>query len=102
MAKKIVTNSESVGAGAAVSRAKSRSPRAKHSTKTAGAANVEAAPSEEQTPNAESATTAYTPDAAEVARLAYSYWEARGCQGGSPEEYWLRAERELRSRSLSA
>jgi hypothetical protein len=30
-----------------------------------------------------------------VAALAYSYWVARGCQGGSPEEDWLRAEREL-------
>jgi len=30
-----------------------------------------------------------------VARLAYSFWEARGYQGGSPEEDWLRAEREL-------
>ena len=28
--------------------------------------------------------------------LAYSYWLARGCEGGSPEEDWLRAERELR------
>ena len=31
----------------------------------------------------------------EVARLAYSYWEARGYRGGSQEEDWLRAEREL-------
>ena len=31
----------------------------------------------------------------DIARLAYSYWEARGHQGGSPEEDWLRAEREL-------
>jgi Protein of unknown function (DUF2934) len=31
----------------------------------------------------------------EVARLAYSYWEARGCQGGSPEEDWFRAEESL-------
>ena len=30
-----------------------------------------------------------------VARLAYLYWEARGCQGGSPEADWLRAEQEL-------
>jgi Protein of unknown function (DUF2934) len=30
-----------------------------------------------------------------IARLAYSYWEARGYQGGSPEEDWTRAEREL-------
>jgi hypothetical protein len=35
----------------------------------------------------------------EIARLAFSYWEARGCQGGSPEEDWARAEREVRSRS---
>ena len=33
----------------------------------------------------------------EIARLAYSYWEARGCQGGSSEEDWLRAEQELRT-----
>jgi hypothetical protein len=33
----------------------------------------------------------------EVARLAHSYWEARGCQGGSAEEDWFRAERELRA-----
>ena len=33
--------------------------------------------------------------AQEIARLAYSYWEARGCKGGSAEEDWLRAEREL-------
>lgn len=33
----------------------------------------------------------------EIARLAHSYWEARGCQGGSPEEDWLRAEQQLRA-----
>ncbi len=27
--------------------------------------------------------------------LAYSYWLERGCRGGSPEEDWFRAEREL-------
>lgn len=31
----------------------------------------------------------------EIAKLAYSYWVARGYKGGSPEEDWLRAEREL-------
>jgi Protein of unknown function (DUF2934) len=40
------------------------------------------------------------PDPAQVARLAYSYWEARSRQGGSPEEDWLRAEDELRGRSV--
>jgi predicted chitinase len=35
-------------------------------------------------------------EAQEIARLAYSYWEARGCKAGSAEEDWLRAEQELR------
>ena len=36
------------------------------------------------------------PTSEEIARLAYSYWEARGRQGGSAEEDWFRAERTLR------
>ena len=45
------------------------------------------------------AAAAPAPDPAfdEVAQLAYSYWEARGYQGGSSEEDWLRAEQELRA-----
>ena len=31
----------------------------------------------------------------DVARLAYEFWEARGCPDGSPEEDWFRAENEL-------
>jgi len=31
----------------------------------------------------------------DIARLAYSYWETRGCPFGSPEEDWFRAEMEL-------
>ena len=34
----------------------------------------------------------------ETACLAYSYWEARDRQGGSPDEDWLRAEVELKQR----
>jgi hypothetical protein len=34
-----------------------------------------------------------------IAELAYSYWEARGYQGGSDWEDWFRAERELGDRS---
>jgi Protein of unknown function (DUF2934) len=30
-----------------------------------------------------------------IARLAYSYWEARGGKGGSPWDDWFRAEQEL-------
>lgn len=35
------------------------------------------------------------PGADEIAALAYSFWEARGYQGGSPEADWLRAEQQL-------
>ncbi len=38
-----------------------------------------------------------SPSHDQIAFLAYSYWEARGYQGGSPEEDWLRAERALSS-----
>ena len=31
----------------------------------------------------------------DIARLAYSYWVARGYQGGSAEEDWLLAEHQL-------
>jgi hypothetical protein len=40
-----------------------------------------------------SSTTAISHD--DIALLAYSYWEARGFQGGSPEQDWFRAETEL-------
>jgi hypothetical protein len=48
------------------------------------------------------ALTDTTPTFEEIAHLAYSYWEARGYQGGSPEEDWLRAERHLRSVAATA
>ena len=34
----------------------------------------------------------------EIAKIAYGYWEARGYQPGDPQEDWIRAEREYRSR----
>jgi hypothetical protein len=42
------------------------------------------------------AKPAPTVDREAIARLAYSYWEARGFTGGSAEEDWLRAEEEIR------
>jgi len=45
---------------------------------------------------------AAAPSREEIAALAYSFWEARGHQGGSPEEDWLRAEEELRARTVYA
>ena len=69
--------------------------------------NVAVAPLESPLPEIESIEVAMvqvepvgdeSPSHDEIAVLAYSYWEARGCQGGSPDEDWLRAERELRTR----
>jgi hypothetical protein len=38
------------------------------------------------------------PSPEDIALLAYSYWQARGCEGGSAVEDWLRAEQELLDR----
>jgi hypothetical protein len=43
------------------------------------------------------ASAAGTPTVEQIAHLAYAIWEARGGQGGSPEEDWLAAERQLRA-----
>jgi hypothetical protein len=65
-------------------------------------------PAENSTENAagaaaEATTQAlYEPTHQEIAQLAYSFWEARGRQGGSAEEDWHRAEAQLRARVTSA
>jgi hypothetical protein len=53
-------------------------------------------------PAAQEPALADVPSRDEIANLAYFYWEARGCQGGSPEEDWIRAERELLTRASAA
>jgi len=37
-----------------------------------------------------------------IGRLAYFYWEERGCPTDSADEDWLRAEAELRNRLAAA
>jgi hypothetical protein len=86
----------SVGASSAQARHKTAGTiRVKHSP-------VPAEPLSSSTLEPEfTAVTSSEPSQEEIARLAYTYWEARGQQGGCPEEDWLRAERELRSRSAA-
>ena len=43
-----------------------------------------------------------TLDQEAIARLAYFYWQERGCTTDSPDEDWLRAEAELRNRLAAA
>lgn len=77
-----------VSAGAAAAAPARRKPTTKRAPRTA---EVSAAAVE----------TVVEPSQEAIAKLAYSYWEARGFQGGSPEEDWLRAELELRATLVS-
>ena len=95
--KKIIVTP--TGAAAAPARRKSVSKRIVHTTAEVtntpvfDASEVEEAPVAAAMAEPVAASAGSLSDA--VARLAYSYWEARGYQGGSPEEDWLRAEQEL-------
>ncbi len=80
--------SDPTGAAAAASPARRRSAR----TKPANPVAESTSPAAEQPE-----TRAQIVDRDAIARLAYSYWEARGFVGGTPEEDWLRAESEIRS-----
>jgi len=80
-----------VSSGAVPARAKSTATRKhRNSAVTERSESATAASSAAAGPAA-------NPTFDEVAQLAYSYWEARGFQGGSSEEDWLRAEQELRA-----
>ena len=77
-----------VSAGAAAAAPARRKPTTKRAPRAA----------EVNTPAVEPAVQAVAELSREtIAKLAYSYWEARGYQGGSEEEDWLRAEQELRA-----
>ena len=43
-----------------------------------------------------------TADREAIGRLAYLYWEERGCPNDSPDEDWFRAEAELRQQFAAA
>ena len=89
------------GAAAPARRKAAARPRALRAAEPA-ATLAPAAEPEAVGPRADVASSVYTPSHAEIAALAYSYWEARGYQGGSPDDDWRRAEQELGSRSLPA
>lgn len=79
--------SDPTGAAAAASPAKRRVSRVK--------GPVSSTPAISSPASAQKAEAVIDREA--IALLAYSYWEARGFTGGSPEQDWLRAERELRT-----
>ena len=81
--------SDPTGAAAAAAPAKRRTTRTQGSESSTSEIS-----SKDSTRTAKSAPTA---EREAIARLAYSYWEARGFAGGSAEEDWLRAEEEIRT-----
>lgn len=83
---------------AAASSAGSNSPSAVViSVETPKAAPRRASTRKPPLPGPEAASAAkFTIDHQAVAQLAYSYWEARGRQGGTPEMDWFHAEQALR------
>jgi|SRR5689334_20958064 hypothetical protein len=100
MTRKRTSDNELVTGTAAAPAPSRRKPAARPRSKHA-VAPVESpsTPAADPVPQETTAALVYEPTYEEVAQLAYLYWEARGCQGGCPEEDWLRAEAELRSRS---
>lgn len=103
MARKRNPENDVVTSGAAASRPRrtAAATRPKHSPATADTPEAPALKSEKKASSAVS-TTPRQLSHEEISRLAHSYWLARGCQGGSPEEDWRRAEEELRLQAVAA
>ena len=98
MAKKTNTLSETIlSSAAAPARTRKHAPAKRKATSA-----VESSPSTDINALAAAVAVNESPAFDEIARLAYSSWEARGYQGGSSEEDWLRAEQELRQSTASA
>jgi hypothetical protein len=103
MARKRNPENDLVTSSAAASRPRRTTTpaRPKHSPTTADSAEKSELKPEVAASSAVS-NMGQGPSHEEVRVLAHSYWLARGCQGGSPEEDWRRAEEELRLQALVA
>jgi len=104
MASKRVSESKVVVSPGAAQTSSVRKPAAKRTTRTAKPVETPSVSIAEPETVASPAgvTAGEKPSQESIAALAYSYWVARGCEGGSPEEDWLRAEQELRAASAAA
>jgi len=89
--KRVSEKNVVMSTSAAAAPVRRKSPTSKRANRTASIVE------ESNTPEVVSAESVIEITNDTVAQLAYSYWVGRGCQGGSPEEDWLRAEQELRA-----
>jgi hypothetical protein len=107
MARKQKTHPEIVVSAAAAPARNRRKPvvssRPNRVVETPGTieigAETVASPVESAIADPAGVAASYQPSHQEIAKLAYSFWIARGCQGGSATEDWARAEAELCSLS---
>jgi hypothetical protein len=86
MAKKQAITNETAVVAPPARAAKPKTPRVKAAQHSSKIVHSDAAPSITENPNEV------------IARIAYSYWESRGFQGGAAIEDWVRAEHEYRQR----
>jgi hypothetical protein len=102
MASKRTIGSDPVAStGSAPARAKNKGTRTHRSATAAETSEQALAASPVAEPPLPAESPVMQPALEEIAQLAYSYWEARGYQGGSPEEDWLRAEEEMRANATA-
>jgi len=96
--KSVVSTTATAGGSAAAAQPalEPKAPR----TKPASRPRKSSTPARQSTNGHEPSSYEVTRD--DIARLAYTLWEQRGGEGGSPDEDWLRAENELRSRTSTA
>jgi hypothetical protein len=93
----VVTPSASAAPARRSTVTRTRTRRAAEPAEVVAASAVEAAAITPQEPVVAMPEPSYQ----EIAQLAYSYWQARSCEGGSPDDDWLRAEQELRVRTAA-
>lgn len=97
MASKRVSESKVVVTPGTAQKSSVRKSTTKRTTRTAKAVETSSVSAAEPETVASPVVVnaAEKPSQETIAALAYSYWVARGYEGGSPEEDWLRAEQEL-------
>jgi hypothetical protein len=89
------------GAAPAKARHQATAARFRHSAASAEPPVSSVMGAETETADIVSVSGSTEPPREEIARLAYLYWLDRGCQDGSAEEDWFRAEQQLRQSSVT-
>jgi hypothetical protein len=95
MARKQVSENKAVVSTSAAAAPARRPAAASKRTPRAASPAVEVSNAVVAKPQVIAPVAVASPSFEVIARLAYSYWESRGGQGGSSEQDWLRAEQEL-------